>query len=241
MHNSWNDVLIVITHPLTATSYDIHMIVEQTRRATTLLNDMQDASLFESGLLKFASEPIDLWALISGIVDIVRPSLNGYRIDMTEVSEPLMVSGDAARLEQVFHNLLGNAVKYSPDGRTIAIKITTQNQMACIEIHDNGIGIPAAAIPNLFKRFFRVRTNETEHIPGSGLGLYVVKEIVTQHGGYDRRRERRGCWQYVLASNCRCLSPTPRHLHRSSQGLTERYTPAPNSKSLSQIWFAGAC
>ena len=162
--------------------HDIKMIVEQTRRAAALLNDMENASLFESGLLQFASDPIDLVAVMSRIVASIRPALNGFTLHMS-TSEPLMVRGDSARLEQVFHNLIANAVKYSPHGGTITIDLSTQGKTACIEISDTGIGIPLAAIPHLFKRFFRVQTDDTEHIAGSGLGLYVVKEIVTQHGG----------------------------------------------------------
>ncbi|CAA9382563.1 MAG: hypothetical protein AVDCRST_MAG93-9272 [uncultured Chloroflexia bacterium] len=163
--------------------HGIKMIVEQTSRAAALLNDMENASLFESGLLQFARDPIDLVALISRIVASVRPALNGLTLHMSGANEPLMVRGDSARLEQVFHNLIANAVKYSPHGGTITIDLSTQGQMACIEISDTGIGIPLAAIPHLFERFFRVQTDDTEHIAGSGLGLYVVKEIVTQHGG----------------------------------------------------------
>jgi PAS domain S-box-containing protein len=163
--------------------YDIKMIIEQTRRAAALLNDLENASLFESGLLRFAHDPVDLVALIGRIVASVRPALSGFTLHMSGVSEPVMVRGDSARLEQVFHNLIANAVKYSPQGGTITIDLSRQGQVACIEISDTGIGIPLAAIPHLFKRFFRVQTDETEHIPGSGLGLYVVKEIVTQHGG----------------------------------------------------------
>ena len=163
--------------------HDIQMILDQTRRATTLLNDMTDASLFETGKHSFFYEPIDLRSLLLRVITKLRSVWPAFNFEISASNEPLIVSGDGARLEQVFHNLISNAVKYSPDGDTVKINITTSNRMACVAIHDQGIGIPDAAIPRLFKRFFRVRNEQTEDIPGSGLGLYVVKEIVAQHGG----------------------------------------------------------
>jgi signal transduction histidine kinase len=163
--------------------HDLQMIMEQTRRAAAMLDTMQDASLFENGVIKLAHEPVDLRALLARIVHGMRSSLGRYTLVLPTSTQPVIVGGDAARLEQVFDNLLQNAVKYSPHGGTISIDITIGHGTACVTISDTGLGIPATAIPHLFKRFYRVHTRETEHISGSGLGLYVVNEIVRQHGG----------------------------------------------------------
>jgi signal transduction histidine kinase len=94
-----------------------------------------------------------------------------------------MIDGDAMRLEQVLHNLLQNAIKYSPAGWLVNIVVEQREQTACIAVTDQGIGIPQHALPRLFERFYRAAQGDTGGIGGLGIGLYVVKEIVMLHGG----------------------------------------------------------
>ena len=94
-----------------------------------------------------------------------------------------MIDGDALRLEQVVQNLLQNAIKYTPGGGTITVRVEQHGQMGCIVVSDPGIGIPAEALPRLFQRFYRAANVEQGGIGGLGIGLYVVKEIVTLHSG----------------------------------------------------------
>ena len=93
-----------------------------------------------------------------------------------------MVLGDAVRLEQVVQNLLGNAVKYSPAGGMISVRVVRQEGEAAVEVADQGIGIPAEAQARLFEPFFRAG-NASLASGGFGIGLYVVKQIVAGHGG----------------------------------------------------------
>lgn len=95
----------------------------------------------------------------------------------------MMIAGDQNRLTQVLRNLVGNAVKYTPDGGQIHIRIKSEDQRAFVSIQDEGIGIPADALENVFQRFYRAPNTSEYAISGFGIGLYVVKEIVTRHKG----------------------------------------------------------
>lgn len=109
----------------------------------------------------------------------VAPS-HHVRLETKEVE--LVGSWDRDRLAQVFRNLLGNAVKYSPHGGEIVVQIRRQAGEVLVAIRDQGLGIEAAALPHLFERFYRA--NETAAgIQGVGLGLYITKELVEVHGG----------------------------------------------------------
>jgi len=95
----------------------------------------------------------------------------------------MVIDGDELRLEQVLQNLISNALKYSPDGGTIQVRIAQHGSMACIAVTDQGIGIPAQDIPHLFERFYRASNTDDQHISGMGIGLYIVHELVNLHGG----------------------------------------------------------
>ena len=97
--------------------------------------------------------------------------------------EPLIVEADALRLEQVIQNLLQNAIKYSPDGGLITLHALAQRPYVHVRITDQGMGIPQAAQARLFERFYRASNIDPQQISGLGIGLYVVQEIVTLHGG----------------------------------------------------------
>jgi signal transduction histidine kinase len=97
--------------------------------------------------------------------------------------QPVVVVGDDLRLQQVLYNLVSNAIKYSPSQAEVLIRITQVDETASIIVVDQGIGIPAESLPHLFQRFYRASNVDPQHISGMGIGLYVVKEIVTLHGG----------------------------------------------------------
>ena len=94
-----------------------------------------------------------------------------------------IVSGDRDRLIQVLSNLVNNAVKYSPEGGTVTLATRADGRFALVSITDTGIGIPQDEIGHVFERFRRVRSGAAQSIPGTGLGLTIVKQIVEMHGG----------------------------------------------------------
>jgi heavy metal sensor kinase len=101
---------------------------------------------------------------------------------MCDSSGPVMIDGDRARLKQVVVNLLDNAIKYTPDGGRVTLKITRENDHAVLDVADDGVGIPAEALPHVFKRFFRVDGSRSRDQGGAGLGLSIVKSICDAHG-----------------------------------------------------------
>ena len=93
------------------------------------------------------------------------------------------VLGNPLRLGQAVSNLVNNAVKYTPEGGQILISVAPADGQVVVAIKDSGIGIPPANLPYVFDKFYRVQTQETQNIVGSGLGLSIVKSIVEKHGG----------------------------------------------------------
>src|SRR5581483_7360044 len=94
----------------------------------------------------------------------------------------VMIEGDRSRLKQVVVNLLDNAIKYTPNGGRITLKITQENGYALLDVADEGVGIPPEALPHVFKRFFRVDGSRSRDRGGAGLGLSIVKSICDAHG-----------------------------------------------------------
>ena len=94
-----------------------------------------------------------------------------------------MVQGDNSGLQQVFINLINNAVKFSPEGSSVEILVRLEGAAVLVAISDHGMGIPAEDIPHLCERFFRGRNVTLAEVPGSGIGLYIVKSIVEELGG----------------------------------------------------------
>jgi PAS domain S-box-containing protein len=161
----------------------IGIVVEQASRLSELISDLLDLSRIEAGQLQIQLSPLDLSALTQRVAKEVELTLSRHQISYCLPTVPVLVAGDALRLEQVLQNLLQNAAKYSPAGGAITITLTTEGDRARLAVADQGIGIPQSALPQLFTRFYRAPNAEGRNISGVGVGLYVVKEIVTRHGG----------------------------------------------------------
>jgi signal transduction histidine kinase len=130
-------------------------------------------------------EDVDINQLLTAIEDEFRPqaAMKNHQLKLDLIAGSLMVRGDLKRLQQVARNLVGNAIKYTPDGGVVTISSQVENGEVRVAIKDTGIGIPAEALPNLFQKFYRVRCEQTENIEGNGLGLAIVKSIVERHNG----------------------------------------------------------
>lgn len=161
----------------------LDQIERQGERLRALTEQLLDTSRLQAGQLSIQTLPLDLAALVRQVVAEMRATAERHTLRVTGEEGPLRIAGDALRLEQVLHNLLGNAIKYSPDGGPITVRLAREGASALLEVADRGIGIPAPAQPQLFDRFFRAANAQTTGIGGLGIGLYVVKEVVTRHGG----------------------------------------------------------
>jgi len=107
-------------------------------------------------------------------------------LSLTVQQRPVQVIGDTSGLQQVFINLINNAVKFSRQGGTVQVIVSDNETEVLIDIIDSGVGIPEQAISHLFERFYRARNVTIAEIPGSGIGLYIVKSIVEELGGEIR-------------------------------------------------------
>ncbi len=161
-------------------------IQRQLTRMQALIATMLDVSRIERGHLMIAHDPLDLVALVHAVVDEVRTTTQAHLIELVVPADPaltIFVYGDSLRLEQVMLNLLQNAIKYSPDGGPIHMEVARTDDEASVTVTDHGLGIAAEALPYIFERFYRAPAVRSEHISGLGIGLYIVHEIVTLHGG----------------------------------------------------------
>jgi two-component system phosphate regulon sensor histidine kinase PhoR len=133
-----------------------------------------------------AKEPQSVSGIIREVLDTQQPLIDarGHKVTV-DVPESLpRIMGDRAQLDQVFLNLVHNAIKFTPDHGEIAISARNDKGMLCIDIKDSGIGIPPEHFGRLFERFYRVDKDRSQEMGGTGLGLAIVKHIVHWHGGY---------------------------------------------------------
>lgn len=163
---------------------DIDQIVEQGQRISLMLTDLLDRSSLDYNQLQINPAPLDLNGLVQQVVNELQPALTQYVVVSEMAATPVMINGDSVRLEQVIYNLLSNAIKYSSSGAKITVAVAKEAQWARIDVSDQGIGIPANALSHIFKRFYRVANAIDKGHHGSGIGLYVVHEIITRHRGY---------------------------------------------------------
>ncbi len=161
----------------------LRVIVEQSARLQKMIEALLDISRLQNGQLSIQRAPMDLSALTRRIVEEMQPALERHTVVLVDSVESLQIMGDELRLEQVLQNLIQNAIKYSPKGGAVEIKLYRTADHAGVAITDHGIGVPQSAIPQLFKRFYRAPNVSGGQISGIGVGLFVVKEIVTLHGG----------------------------------------------------------
>lgn len=158
-------------------------IVRQTRRLRSLIDAMLDVSRIATGQLSIQREQVDLASLAHTAVSEVEASTDRHIITFQGADTVVSVDGDRMRLEEVVLNLLQNAIKYSPNGGTITLRLYADEANAYLCVQDPGIGIPAEALPHLFDRFYRASNAQSERISGMGIGLSVVHDVVALHGG----------------------------------------------------------
>jgi signal transduction histidine kinase len=150
-----------------------------------LVDDMLEAARLETGNLILIQGDVDLRAVVQTAVDCVRPGVTErHQLEVELPGKPVVVRGDTERLRRIAVNLLDNAVKYSPDGGPVRCLVgVADDGSAVLRVRDCGIGIPDDAMERMFRRFGRIVTPQTRGIPGTGLGLYLCRELARAHGG----------------------------------------------------------
>ena len=155
----------------------------------TLVESILTLSKIDSDQPQLSYEKVALNKVIDNSIFTMMPQAKAAGIAITlESDDEYSIDGDAGQLTQVFINLLGNAVKFSPRDSTISISLKSQRDerginYALVSIADRGIGIPPEDVEHLFTRFFRAKNAVSEHFQGTGLGLSIVAKVIEQHGG----------------------------------------------------------
>jgi signal transduction histidine kinase len=155
------------------------------RRLKTMIEDMLTISKIELGAFTSRLQPLDLASLLPPAADVIRPSAGagGLSFQVSCPDQPVMIDGDPEQLDRLLVNLLSNAVKYTPRGGRVALTLGSAADAAVLSVADTGIGIPEEDQHSLFTRFFRASNAVEAAIPGSGLGLSIVRTIVANHHG----------------------------------------------------------
>ena len=160
------------------------MLQDQTRQVVRMVNDMLDIARVEQGKIRLVKTPVDLHTVVKSSVNAVTSSAieHGHSINVQQCEQPLIVLGDFDRLVQIVNNLLTNACRYTPNGGEICVNSNLKNGEATICVTDNGVGIPADQIGDVFKVFNQAETTEQSR-QGLGLGLAIAKQLAKLHGG----------------------------------------------------------
>jgi signal transduction histidine kinase len=159
---------------LSAKAMEMNMLIEQ----------MLEAARLEEGRVVLRTEILDACRAAAAAVEVVRPLADDRHPLIVDCgAEPVQVNADPDRLATILVNLIDNAVKYSPKGGEVRCAVRAQDGHARISVRDHGVGLAESDLPHLFTKFGRVSTPETQHIAGTGLGLYLCRELARQQGG----------------------------------------------------------
>jgi signal transduction histidine kinase len=159
------------------------VLIQKADQMNRLVEQMLEASRLEEGRLELSIEPADLRELVRAAIDEVRPLADeAHPFNLAVPGDEVTVAVDRQRVTSIVTNLLSNAIKYSPRGGEVSCAIARDGQ-ALVSVSDRGVGIAPEDMNSLFTRFGRVQTPETRNVPGTGLGLYLSRELARLHGG----------------------------------------------------------
>ena len=158
--------------------------LRNSRRLLRLVNQLLDLQRLDAGRMQPSFRPCNLVEFVSQIVESFRPYCEKKGLHLvTQLDECSTVYLDMEKFDKVVYNLLSNAMKFTPEGGTISIRLKSENDRCILQVQDTGIGIVKEQIPHLFERFRQAEGSANRSYEGSGLGLALVKELVELHGG----------------------------------------------------------
>jgi two-component system CheB/CheR fusion protein len=161
------------------------IIERQVYQMTRLIDDLLDVSRITQDRLELRRERVGLAQILREAVEMSRPLIaqEGHELEVSVPHDPVLLDADAARLAQVFANLLNNAAKYTPAGGRIALCAWCEGSEVLVSVRDNGVGIAPDMLPQVFEMFLQVDSSEGRARGGLGIGLTLVKRLVTMHQG----------------------------------------------------------
>lgn len=162
----------------------VEVLKAKAAELSLLVAQMLDAARLEDGRLALKRDPVDLREVAAEAMQVVRPLAGPDHVMTLETPPvPVTVMGDPDRVKTIVSNLLENAIKYSPKGGRVQCIVSIADRLASLSVVDGGVGIAREDLPRLFNRFERIEHRETSHVGGTGLGLYLSRELARQHGG----------------------------------------------------------
>ncbi|EFH89459.1 multi-sensor signal transduction histidine kinase [Ktedonobacter racemifer DSM 44963] len=167
-------------------SYDLrslNIIQSQTEHLERLVNDLLDLSQLQWGQLQLQYEEFYLTDLLNEYVHTIQNSAEQHTLYLDIQTRDTRIIADRKRIGQVIGNILDNAIKYSPNGGKVTVRLQRQQGEFLVSIIDEGIGVSLEHYDHIFERFYRVHNTSTQQYSGIGLGLFVTREIITRHGG----------------------------------------------------------
>ena len=160
------------------------LLISRANEMNALVEQMIEAARLEEGRVELRQEEADLREIAQRALEQVRPLADPtHPLVIDAPKEQIDVMVDAERIATIVGNLLTNAIKYSPAGGEVRCSVFRESRMAKVRVSDRGVGIASRDLPRLFTRFGRIDNKATNHIPGTGLGLYLSRELARMHGG----------------------------------------------------------
>jgi len=187
-----------LTNPETPTESleELDGVLEEINRMTEMIDNLLTLARAEEGRAALALTESDLRDLITDMEETaeILAEPDRIRVSISMPDEPVLLPCDRGRMQQLLLNLVTNAIKYTPAGGTVSIRLADENDIVTIAVHDTGVGIPAKDIPHIFDRFYRadLARSRSGDRPGVGLGLAITKWIAEAHGGTITATSRPG-------------------------------------------------
>jgi two-component system, OmpR family, phosphate regulon sensor histidine kinase PhoR len=150
-----------------------------------LINDLLDLAKIESGALRLEQTPLSLGEVLAELVELLKHKAEAQNVAVALSAPPDLpqILADRRGMEEMFTNLITNAIKYSPDGGRVEVTVVSHTDYLEVTVRDEGIGIEPLELPKIFDKFYRVKHPKTRHVIGTGLGLAIVKNIIEAHRG----------------------------------------------------------
>ncbi|HEY2072156.1 MAG TPA: ATP-binding protein [Gaiellaceae bacterium] len=196
----------------------LRMIEQESQHLAQIVDQLLTTAQIDRGGLRLEERECDVRAICSSVVEAAearKPDTIQLDLVAPEATEPLRC--DPPRLKQVLVNLVENAIKDSPEGGRIEVRIADTPDRLRIEVHDEGLGIPPSEQARIFEKFYRLDADMTRGVGGSGLGLYISREIVEQMGGLLSVRSRRGAGSTFTVTLPRAVNPARPRAERQTQ------------------------
>jgi signal transduction histidine kinase/ActR/RegA family two-component response regulator/HAMP domain-containing protein len=210
-------------------------IYNEAKRLTALINDFLDVQRMESGKQSYEKKFISLKPVLEKVIETQKVNTDIHQFKLIDHSDGGLILGDRDKMEQVFTNLVNNAIKYSPEGGLIELQLHKDDNYLHVDVKDEGLGIPTQSMEKLFSKFYRIDNSDRRRIGGTGLGLAIVQEIVKAHGGEVQVHST-----YGQGSTFTCSFPlVPAQVetisHNGSKGIGYKVMVVEDDQSLGQL------